>query len=159
MEAIIAEFKRNVLGPCTVGFYLSAFFFSLIGLLIMLYYRSTKRNKLSAATPVHFSLGFLVWDSAKKLGAGLLVMYVLFRFSTEFLHGELSMRLALFIGFGFSLGLEPVLEGLMNKYESVCSLLSMPREQYMSKLVSKAETEVANQNGRELPTGTDNQTN
>lgn len=144
MKEILFEIKQNVLGPLSIGYYASAFFFSFIGLLIMLYYRSTTRDKNSKRTPVNFSFWFLVWDNAKRMVTGLLVMYVLFRFASEFFSSPLSMRVALGIGFAISLGLEPMMKFLVDRSEVLSRLMEMPRDKYMEKLTEKAKGELSN---------------
>jgi hypothetical protein len=137
MQDTLTEIKRNLLGPLSIGYYVSAFIMCGIALLVMASYRSRHRDKDSPHTPVHYSFQFMIWDNTKRIGAGLLVMYILFRFASEWLHTELSMQLALGFGFLLSMGLDPIIEALMNRYDWICKALSQPREKFMDKLAEK----------------------
>jgi hypothetical protein len=134
MDAL-AELKRNILGPLSVGYYLSAFFFSLLGILLMLYITSKKRDVGSTSTPVHFSWQFLLWDNTKRIFIGLIVMYLLFRFTTEFLQRELNMYVALGIGFVVASGVDWVVGWIKDRVD----WLQQPREEYMRKLLEKSQ--------------------
>jgi hypothetical protein len=140
----LQEIKHNLLGILSLGTYISAGIFCFFGIVLVLYVRSARRDRSSTETPVHFSWKFLFFDNAKKIIILLLCMFLIFRFCSSFLHTELSMEVALGVGFFLPIGLVPFIEFLMARSETLCNMLSMPREQYMNKMIAKASVEVQN---------------
>lgn len=124
MEENINEFRELVLGDKSVAFYLAAFFFSGLAILLSLYIHSRKRDPLSPNTPSKFSWYFLIWDNTKRIVVGLIVMFFLYRF-TPFV----SMELAVGVGFFVSIGVDQAIQYLMKKYE----FLQMDRTQLPTK--------------------------
>lgn len=106
----INEAWQIILGGKTGGYYLAGFFFSFLAILISLYSYSLTRDKESKNTPVKFSLFFLIWDNAKRIIVGLIVMFILFRAA------DLSNIYAMLaVGFGVGISLDKIIQLLMNK--------------------------------------------
>jgi hypothetical protein len=85
---------------------------------------SRTRDKESANTPQKFSWSFLIWDNFKRIVAGQLLMFLVFRFSTEILGRELNMWWAVLIGFFFSFGSDRLFMWLKERAD----FLKMPRK-------------------------------
>jgi hypothetical protein len=141
----LSEVKRNILGPLTVGYYLSAFIFSMMAIIISLRVQARERDPKSPTTPLHFSFAFMVWDGSKKISTGLIVMFLIFRFASEFLHSPLSMHMALGIGFFLSLGINPAIEMMRKRFDWINKMMAQPRDEFMQKLQEKARAELDNQ--------------
>jgi hypothetical protein len=73
-------------------------FFALIGMLIMLLKKSSKRNKHSETTPFNFKLSFLLLDNLKEIILSLLLVLMALRFSIEFKGVDLTVWYAFIIG-------------------------------------------------------------
>lgn len=97
-----------ILGNKPDGYYLAGFFFSLLAILLSLYMQSRSRDKLSPNTPYRFSFWFLVWDNLKRILAGMICMFLFFRFF------NLSIELQVGFGFAIAFGLDKLLQWLMN---------------------------------------------
>ncbi|MGY0034470.1 hypothetical protein [Pedobacter sp. NJ-S-72] len=80
--------------------FVAAMIFALIGAIISLRVKASKRDKLSPETPYKFSLTFLVWDNLLKLLASALPVFIGIRFSSALFGQEVTMVSALFIGYG-----------------------------------------------------------
>lgn len=117
-----------ILGDKPDGYYLAGLFFSVIGILISLYHSSTKRDKLSANTPVNFSWYFLVWDNIKRGFTTLVVMFVVFR-----VFNLVEVWQTVGVGIGLSVGLDKIVELLMNKWDWLCKVLSQDRNNLPTK--------------------------
>lgn len=111
MEPIIAEVKAAILGEKTVGFYVAAFFFAGLAIVISLYLHSRKRDVASANTPVKFSWYFLIWDNTKRIAVGIIVVFLILRFLSP-----AKMEAAVAIGFLVAFGLDKAIEVLMEKF-------------------------------------------
>jgi type IV secretory pathway TraG/TraD family ATPase VirD4 len=140
MNEALIEVKKNILGNLSIGYYISAFFFSCLAIILVLYVKSIGRDRDSKNTPVHYSWKFLLWDNFKKITCGLIVMYLFYRFTSEALNRALSMWVAVGIGFFVSMGVAAAIEWLQERFDFLC----MPREKYMQKLEEKAKEEVYN---------------
>ena len=96
----IKEAIELIFGDKSGGYYLACFAFSTIGILIMLRIGASKRDRDSTRTPEKFNFWFMVWDNATKALATYALLFVAYRFIPE-----MSMLVALGIGFAASLGL------------------------------------------------------
>lgn len=117
-----------IFGDKTGGYYLAAFFFSGLGLIISLWQSSKKRNPLSPNTPKRFSWIFMLWDNAKRAFVTIIVEFILFRAF------DLS-NILLMVGVGVSVGIafDKLVEFIMSKSEAICQFLSMNREKWPDK--------------------------
>ncbi len=140
MNQVLTELRQNILGGLSVGFYLSAFFFSFLGILIMLYADSRKRDPGSQNTPVAFRWSFLIWDNAKRIVVGMAVMFLFYRFSATLIGRAISMEAALGIGIFVAMGVDKAINVIKDKFDWLC----MPREKYMKKLLEKSVKEIDN---------------
>lgn len=124
------EFKKLVLGELSIPYYLAAFFFSLLAILLSLYLGSRKRNKASTSTPGPYSWLFLVWDNTRRIFVGMILMFLFFRFASAAIGRALSMEVATGIGFFLSMGLDQAIGWFKKKFE----VLQMDREKIMQKI-------------------------
>jgi hypothetical protein len=92
------KFLNQFLGTTDVPTYAAALILALIGAILQLRIKATKRNVLSTATPVKFSFWFMVQDNLQQLFTGFLITFVVLRFSNELLGQTLTMWLAFLIG-------------------------------------------------------------
>lgn len=92
------KFLTQILGTTDVPTYLAAFAFALIGAIISMRLKANKRDKLSNNTPYHFSWRFLFQDNFQQFVSGVLLTFLAFRFSNEWLGKDLTMMLAVVIG-------------------------------------------------------------
>jgi len=107
------KFLSLFLGTTDIPTYLAAAVFALIGAIISLRIKASKRDKLSDNTPYKFSWKFLLQDNLQQLISGILLTFLAFRFCNEIYGQELTMKLAVFIGFGFN-----ELSGIVEKWQS-----------------------------------------
>lgn len=124
------EFKQLVLGDLSIPTYLAAFFFSLLAIGLSLILGSLGRDKFSPATPVKFSWTFLILDNTKRIAAGLIIIFLFYRFAPTIIGRSLSMESAVGIGFSISLGLDQLLGFLKKKF----AILQVDREKIIDKL-------------------------
>jgi uncharacterized BrkB/YihY/UPF0761 family membrane protein len=117
-------FKGLVLGEKSLGFYMGAFFFTFLALLVSLWLHSRKRDPASPNTPTKFSWLFLIWDNLKRIAVGLIVMFLFYRFTPA-----MSMELAVGLGSILSIGLDKAIQLLKNKY----NFLQMNRDNFPTK--------------------------
>lgn len=110
------ELKGYILGDLSVAYYLAAFFFSGLAILISLWMHSRTRDKESERTPKEFSWAFLIWDNGQRVLVGLAVLFLLFRFSVEWFGKGMSMWLAVLIGGFVSFGLDKAIEFMQERY-------------------------------------------
>ena len=92
------KFLNHFLGTTDIPTYIAAFLFALIGATISLRIKANKRDKLSPATPYKFSWSFLYQDNFQQLLTGILLTFLAFRFTNEFLGKQLTMWLAVLVG-------------------------------------------------------------
>lgn len=92
------KFLNLLLGTSDVPTYLAALFFALIGVAIILIFKTNKRDKTSDNTPFHFSIKFLLQDNLKEITLGLLMILMALRFSIEYAGENLTMYYALGVG-------------------------------------------------------------
>jgi hypothetical protein len=118
------ELKQLILGNVSIAYYIAAEFFALLALILSLYLHSTKREVLSTSTPIHFSWKFLLWDNTKRIVAGQIFLFLIFRFATEALGKSLNMWMAVGIGFFLSFGLDKAIQWMQEK----TSVFNMPRK-------------------------------
>jgi hypothetical protein len=111
------EFKQYILGELSIPYYLAAFFFSFIAILLSLYAHSRKRDPASTRTPVKFSWGFLLWDNLLRILATIALMFIFFRFSPDIFGKPLSFPIAIGIGFFLSFGLDKAIQWLQQKFD------------------------------------------
>lgn len=96
------KFIELLLGTNDLSTYAAAFVFALVGAIISLRFKANKRNKHSYNTPYSFSWKFLIQDNLLQLITGVLMTFLCFRFTNEILGKDLTMYLAVVIGFGFN---------------------------------------------------------
>lgn len=125
------EFKKLILGDASVAFYAAAEFFAMLAIIISLYISSKKRDVQSPRTPEKFSWMFLFWDNLKRILAGQIVLFLLFRFATEFLGRQLNMFWATGIGFFVAFGLDQAIAAMKQKFD----FLQMDREKMIQKVI------------------------
>jgi hypothetical protein len=126
MNEVLKEVIDTVLGDGrSIGYYISGFLFSFLGILVSLYYSSTKRDKYSSSTPYHFSWTFLLWDNTKRIVVSLIIMYLLFR-TIEIKEVWLMVGVGIVVTVLF----DQLIEYIMNKSEAVCKLLGMNRKKF-----------------------------
>lgn len=83
-------FMKQLLGGQDLVVYLAGFVFALIGVAIRLLNGAKKRDKLSKHTPYNFSWKFLVLDNLRDLILGLLMAFILFRFTNVLISAGLQ---------------------------------------------------------------------
>lgn len=103
------EFAESLFGVQGMGYFLTLFFWALIGATINLTMGVNKRDALSESTPVAFSIKFLLLDNWKRMLNSFLVIWVMLRFYPEILPKEVydaipetaELLFAVLIGFSF----------------------------------------------------------
>jgi hypothetical protein len=113
------ELKQLILGELSIAYYMAAGFFSCLAILLSLYMHSRTRDKNSTATPEKFSWRFLLWDNAKRVFAGMILMFLFFRFSPDLFGRPLSMWLAVGIGFFVSVGVDRAIQFIQSKFPDI----------------------------------------
>jgi len=86
-EVVISyqQIMKQLLGGQDITVYLSGFVFALIGVAIRLLNNAKKRNKLSLHSPYQFSWKFLLINNLRDLSLGLLMGFIIFRFTNVFI--------------------------------------------------------------------------
>lgn len=107
----INEALKIIMGDKTGGYYIAGFFFSFLAILLSLFVIAKKRRDPdSPATPRKFSLSFLIGDNIKRIGATMIVMFLLFRMF------DLSNVLHMVgVGFGVAFGFDKIIQFLIDK--------------------------------------------
>ena len=103
------ELLHNIIGSSGLAHFVSLMFFALLGATVNLLSNVSKRDKLSPATPVDFSLVFLIRDNWKRCVSSLLLIYLFVRFMPlllpaqvyDAIDGDVEFLLAILIGFSF----------------------------------------------------------
>lgn len=111
------EFQQYVLGELSIPYYLAAFFFASIAILLSLYLHSRTRDPQSQRTPVSFSWKFLIWDNLLRIAVTVSLMFLFFRFSPDIFGKPLSFPIAVGIGFFLSFGLDKAVQWLQQKFD------------------------------------------
>lgn len=111
------EFKQYILGELSVPYYLAAFFFCTLTIIVSLWSHSRKRDPQSSRTPEKFKWSFLIWDNLQRVVITLILMFLFFRFSPRIFNGPLSMEMAAGIGIVLSLGLDKAIQFLQTKFD------------------------------------------
>ena len=127
------EFKHLILGDLTGWYYLAAFIFSFLAILVSMWAGSSKRNVTSSNTPTKYSWRFLLWDNLKRISVGLIVMFFMFRFASSIINRTLSMEIAVGIGFFISIGVDQAIGWLKQRFD----ILQMDRSKIMDALKEK----------------------
>lgn len=127
------EFKHLILGDLSGWYYLAAFFFSFLAILLSMWAGSKKRDVSSSSTPQKYSWRFLLWDNIKRISMGLVAIFLIFRFTSTLINRELSMEVAVGVGFFVSIGLDQLIGWLKQKFD----VLQMDREKIMDALKQK----------------------
>jgi hypothetical protein len=127
------QFIHYILGGLSLSYYLAAFFFSGLAILLSMWMGSASRNVKSPSTPEKFSFRFLLWDNAKRIGCGLIAMFLIYRFTASIIGRGLSMESAVRVGFLISMGLDQFIGWLKQKFD----LLKMDRQKIMQSLKQK----------------------
>ena len=123
MESI-KEALEIITGGKSTGYYLAGFFFCCVGILLSWYLASRKRDPQSPSTPYRFDWWFLIWDNMKKATVTLLLQFLMFRMF------DLSNVFAMIgVGFFLSMGLDKVIEYLMEK-TNLLNFLERDREKF-----------------------------
>lgn len=125
----IGEALGIILGDITLGTYLASFFFALLAILLSMWTQSLKRDKLSPETPYKFSWRFLIWDNTKRITAGMIVSFLLFRTSLSLFNESLTVPYAIGVGFFVSLGVDKAIQFLQNRFD----LLTKDRTTFNTK--------------------------
>lgn len=89
---------KDILGTEIWQPFVTQMFMALIGVSISLLLHAQTRDKYSPATPVKFSIGFLIVDNWKRVVLSLLLIYVFIRFFPEIFGINLSLFWCLAIG-------------------------------------------------------------
>lgn len=101
-KEITTEVFGNLLGPWTVGEFISALIFAIVGAVLLALLHTTKRDIASARTPVQFSWKFFLFDNAKRFAAAALIILVSIRFLQPLIAligvKQDNMLVSLFIG-------------------------------------------------------------
>jgi hypothetical protein len=126
------EFKDLILGPVSAAYYAAAEFFAVLAIILSLYLHSRNRDPQSNSTPVKFSWLFLIWDNLKRIVAGQICLYLIFRFASEAIGRALTMWMAVGIGFFISLGLDQFIGWMKEK----SSILQMNRGKMIDKMTN-----------------------
>jgi hypothetical protein len=111
------EFKGYILGELSIPYYLAAFVFSSLAIIVSLLLHARKRNPNSARTPEKFSFSFLIWDNLIRVMVTLILMFFFFRFSPRLFGGQLSMEIAVAVGFFLSFGLDKALQWIQQRFD------------------------------------------
>jgi hypothetical protein len=111
------EFKQYILGDLSIPYYLAAFFFASISILLSLYSQSRTRNVASERTPIAFSWRFLIWDNFLRILVTISLLYLFFRFSPDIFGKPLSFPIAVGVGIFLSLGLDKAIQWLQQKFD------------------------------------------
>lgn len=111
------ELKGHILGEASIPYYIAAFIFSSLAIIVSLYLHSRQRDKLSDRTPYKFSWKFLIWDNLMRVFITLILMFLFFRFSPDVFGKPLSMPIAVAVGFFLSLGLDKAIQWLQTKFD------------------------------------------
>lgn len=128
----MSEFKQLLLGPASLAYYAAAEFFAICALILSLYLHSKKRDPNAPTTPQQFSWLFLIWDNAKRIFVGQILLFLIFRFVTELLGRQLNMWIAVGVGFFLSFGLDKGIQWLKDKAD--LGVLQMNREKMIEKI-------------------------
>lgn len=94
------KFLDLVLGTTDVPTYMAGFLFAIIGLMFSYYFKISKRDKYSSATPDKFKIGFFIQDNFVDVGFTLLAIIMLMRFSVEYAGTEVTMIYSFGLGVG-----------------------------------------------------------
>lgn len=120
----IKEAFDIILGGKTGGYYLAGFFFCFLAIILSLYWSSKKRDPNSSNTPVKFSWTWLLWDNGKRVVATFIVIFIAFRvFDLSEVPGMIG------VGFAAALGLDQIIEWMMNKFNFL-DFLKSNREKF-----------------------------
>lgn len=109
------EFFSQLLGSLSLGAFLASYFWALVGVVVSLLIDISTRKPLSSASPVTFSLSYLIRDNWLRIVTGLLVIAVVIRFYPDIRGTEITSFYALLVGGGldFFVGL---LKGLFKNH-------------------------------------------
>lgn len=120
-----------ILGNVSAAYYAAAEFFALLAIILSLYISSKKRDVQSPKSPEKFSWLFLIWDNIKRIVAGQIFLFILFRFATELIGKELTMFWAVGIGFFAAFGLDQGIAFLKQKF----SFFQMDRKEMIQNMM------------------------
>jgi hypothetical protein len=127
------ELRQLIFGGISPVHYLAALFFSSLAILLSMWVGSAKRNVDSRNTPKQYSFRFLFWDNTKRILAGLIAMFLLYRFSSGLIGHALTMEAAVAIGFFISMGTDQVIGWLKQHFD----VFRMNRSKIMKHLKQK----------------------
>jgi hypothetical protein len=103
------QFITNIIGAGGAQHFITMMIFALVGATINLLTNVSKRDKLSASTPMDFSLKFMLLDNWKRMVSSLLLIYLFIRFMPllipsgvyETIDGDVEFIIAIAIGYSF----------------------------------------------------------
>ncbi len=130
------EFIQLITGGLSPAYYLAALFFSFLAIFLSMWAGSAKRNRSSARTPVQYSFKFLFWDNTKRILAGLVAMFLLYRFTATLIPQNMTMESAVGIGFFISMGLDQFIGSVKQRFR----FFRMDRSRFMNDLKNKKTT-------------------
>lgn len=124
MQTAISETIKIILGDKAISYYLAGFVFTGLAIILSIYMHSKKRDINSSNTPVKFSWRFLVWDNAKRMVVGFILMFLMFRMF------DFSNVFAMVgVGFFLSFGLDKAIQFLMEKTD-IMNFLKTDRDNF-----------------------------
>lgn len=109
MKEILKETLDLLMGDKPASYYLSGFLLSFAAILLSVLHHSLSRDKYSPRTPIKWSFWFNVQDNAKRILAGMIVMYFMF-----FLFDLRSNAAKVGVGFFVAFGLDKAIQLLMD---------------------------------------------
>lgn len=93
------EFINILLGQQPLVNFLALVFFALLGAALSLLLQASNRNPNSDTSPLHFSWTFFFSDNAKRIVAGVILIFIALRFTPELFGVDVNAFWALVIGF------------------------------------------------------------
>lgn len=105
------ELLGYLIGQGSVAYLLAAMIYAYIGAFVMLLLNTTKRDPLSANTPVKFSWSFLFSDNNKRIMATVILIFIFVRFGRDIIGAEVTM----YVAFGIGLSCDRLAQFLKDK--------------------------------------------
>ena len=127
MHQSITDALKIITGDKGGGYYFAGFFFSILAIILSIYMHSKKRDPKSPNTPVRFSFLFMIWDNFKRAGAGMILMFIIFRvFDCS------NVMVMIGVGFFVAFGVDKGIQWLMEKTDFM-NFLKTNRENFPQK--------------------------
>ena len=127
MKEILKETIDLLMGGKAASYYLSGFLLSFAAIILSVLHHSRSRDKYSPHTPIKWSFWFSVQDNAKRIVAGLIVMYFLF-----YLFNLNNPMAKVGVGFFVAFGLDKAIEFLMERTD-IMNFLNPGRKKEQGK--------------------------